>query len=1336
MSRRSRMTLIIGGSVVGLCLVLLITAVFIARSDWFRAEVRRRIVAEAEKVTGGRVDIGAFDFDWHTFKARVNDLVIHGTEPAGSPPLLRARSVTVVLKLVSVLERTVDLQSVDVEQPQSHLIIYPDGSTNVPQPKVSRTSNKTPVETILDLAIGRFTVQNGTVDVNSQRNPWAASGENLRAQFTYDVLHRAYRGDISIQPLHLTVSTSVPVDIGVKVSLALEKNKVTVSSARLETPQSNAELSGAVENFTSPVSSLQYNLQLSLAELNRTLRLRSRAEGTVFVGGSVSFRDFGHYLLTGNVHTNTFSFRQGRWQLRNIRAVSALRVDPDKIDLTGLRVSAFEGSFTGRARIERLDRFRLEGEASNFDLRRVVELTEARRVPWDGLLSGPMEVTGLLSELHRGRFIAHGRLAISPAPESAAVHGSVDANYNGLRGTLDLGNSFIQFPFSRLDFSGSMGQQLRVHLQSSKPDELLPALDMFASNAPQALPVKFENGVATFDGTVTGSLPAPQIAGHVTLTNFIYAGDKFGSFAADIAAQKSGLTVQNAMLARDAMRGRFNASIALRDWKLETNGAISASGSLQNANVTYLLAIIGKPEIPATGTLSASGRITGTTGTPLIKADVTVNNGAFFSEPFDRVTAHVDYLNNLATIGSGQINSGKKQVKFDVEYTHAPAKFDTGDLNFQATSNRIPLNEIHVVPQRQPSLTGTIELTTKGSASISKDRSGHTTFQLTSLTANATGHGIQVEQKSIGDIHLTATTQNSILTAHLESAIANSNIRADGHWRLEGDNPGSAEVNFTKLDLAVLSAWLRKPASPFTLAGAVEGKVTIEGPALKPDAWTVAADIPHLDITPLPGDIAGGNPQTIALHNSGPIRLTMKNSIVRVESARLTGQDTNLALTGLISLNEKNPLDLRLNGTLDLAVLEDFNADLVSTGKVLLDTSIRGTFTMPLVIGRMDLQNANLNLATFPNGLANATGVILFNGNRATIQNVSGESGGGKITAAGFASYINGEPTFRIEVSADQVRVRYPEGASTVADSRLSWTGTLQRSLVSGTVTVLRTAFNPHTDFGSILARSAEPVRTAVSHTGLLAGMQFDVQIETSPDVLFQSALAQQLQAEANLRLRGTATNPVLLGRINITQGELTFFGTKYTINQGSISFFNPVKLEPIMNIDLETKTRGIDVTITISGPMNKLNVSYRSDPPLQFSDIVALLATGRAPSSDPSLLARESGAAQGWQQMGASALVGQAIANPVAGRLQRFFGVSRIKIDPQLTGVVNPQARLTLEQQVTPDITFTYITNITRSNPQVIRIEWALNRQWSVVALREENGLFGMDFYYKKLFK
>jgi len=32
--------------------------------------------------------------------------------------------------------------------------------------------------------------------------------------------------------------------------------------------------------------------------------------------------------------------------------------------------------------------------------------------------------------------------------------------------------------------------------------------------------------------------------------------------------------------------------------------------------------------------------------------------------------------------------------------------------------------------------------------------------------------------------------------------------------------------------------------------------------------------------------------------------------------------------------------------------------------------------------------------------------------------------------------------------------------------------------------------------------------------------------------------------------------------------------------------------------------------------------------------------------------------------------------------------------------------------------------------------VEWSLSKQWSVVALREENGLFGLDFFYKRRFK
>ncbi len=174
-----------------------------------------------------------------------------------------------------------------------------------------------------------------------------------------------------------------------------------------------------------------------------------------------------------------------------------------------------------------------------------------------------------------------------------------------------------------------------------------------------------------------------------------------------------------------------------------------------------------------------------------------------------------------------------------------------------------------------------------------------------------------------------------------------------------------------------------------------------------------------------------------------------------------------------------------------------------------------------------------------------------------------------------------------------------------------------------------------------------------------------------------------------------------------------------------------------MVNLDLQTKVRSVDVTLTLSGPITKMNVTYRSDPPLQLADIVGLLATGREPASAPGLVGARTAQSQSWEQAGASALMGQAIASPLAGRLQRFFGVSRLKIDPTISGTTGtPEARVTLEQQLSPTLTFTYITNLTRAEQQTMRVEWGLTKDWSVVGLREENGLFGVDFLYRKRFK
>jgi translocation and assembly module TamB len=250
-------------------------------------------------------------------------------------------------------------------------------------------------------------------------------------------------------------------------------------------------------------------------------------------------------------------------------------------------------------------------------------------------------------------------------------------------------------------------------------------------------------------------------------------------------------------------------------------------------------------------------------------------------------------------------------------------------------------------------------------------------------------------------------------------------------------------------------------------------------------------------------------------------------------------------------------------------------------------------------------------------------------------------------------------------------------------------------------------------------------------------GIQSDVRIDTAQNLEVLTSLTRDIQAEANLRLRGNVDRPILLGNVSVTEGEIDFFGNKYRINRGELNFNNPAKIEPVVNMDLETRVRGITVDITFAGPLNKLSFSYRSDPPLDSAQIIALLAVGREPVGLGALASSQAMTNSSYLATGTNAILQQAITAPVSGRLQRFFGVSHIKIDPQLTDITSvPQARLTFEQQISKDITLTYITNLSRTSEQVIRVEWDLSRRWSVVAVRDENGLFGMDLQYRKRFK
>jgi translocation and assembly module TamB len=108
--------------------------------------------------------------------------------------------------------------------------------------------------------------------------------------------------------------------------------------------------------------------------------------------------------------------------------------------------------------------------------------------------------------------------------------------------------------------------------------------------------------------------------------------------------------------------------------------------------------------------------------------------------------------------------------------------------------------------------------------------------------------------------------------------------------------------------------------------------------------------------------------------------------------------------------------------------------------------------------------------------------------------------------------------------------------------------------------------------------------------------------------------------------------------------------------------------------------------------------------------------------------------------EVGATTLLSEAISSQLGGRVQRLFGISRFSVDPSYlattTAGQNPAARVTIQQQFARDLIITYSTDVTSTQQQVIEIEYALRPDLSVIALRDENGTFGIDVVRKKRFK
>ena len=332
MSRRKRAALIFAGIVALLLVTVAGIGVWAIRSGWLVAKIRAGIIEQAEKATGGTVEMGALRSDWRKLTVETDRFVVHGTEPSGQAPLLAIDRLRVKLQIVSLIERDISIDRIEADRPRVHLIVYPDGATNLPQPKTIRKPGESVAQTILDLKIAHFDLRDGVILEESPGQPLrampaSAQGENLSAHVVYDLARARYSGDISLQPLHLVWNGLAPVDVQISASAAMERNRIVVSGATVTTAASGLNLKNAIlNNFSAPVLAARYDARVSLAEVAKIFKLGTKQTGTVNVAGEARFLSRADYRVSGSAFGSGIAFDN----LRNVAVSGSFDAGPEK----------------------------------------------------------------------------------------------------------------------------------------------------------------------------------------------------------------------------------------------------------------------------------------------------------------------------------------------------------------------------------------------------------------------------------------------------------------------------------------------------------------------------------------------------------------------------------------------------------------------------------------------------------------------------------------------------------------------------------------------------------------------------------------------------------------------------------------------------------------------------------------------------------------------------------------------------------------------------------------------------------------------------------------------
>ena len=1300
---------------VALAAVALWALISLVQGERFGSFVARQVEEAAGAYLEREVAIGALRVKVLPLGAEIDNFRLGGPEPE-DPPFAEIEQILIDADITDFRHPHLYLHQVKLIGPRIFLDFVGKGVNNLPRGRKRQDdADARPRRLPLKVTVRYLALERGFLELRQQRLPMALTAESLTAEVSGN-LERELQGRLSAPAVEVSLPKGDPIVGALNLAVELTPAGLELKEGRIEGIDLNAAVSGHIdwEGDKEVVLDLQASGDTSL--FRRMGYVNDQIQGPFELVGGMAWRSEA-WGFRGELNSRELTLL-GR-PIGHVRCV--LSGDRNGIQFDIERADYGEGAIRGAVNVD------YRGQDKSLEIDLVLDRVELltllmdQHIPVSGLsgtVSGVFNYRFPLGDANHGQGWGDLKIAAKVAadPDSLPVDGTVP---------LIIENGIIRTRAARVtteahevtatgyfDIARKAGQ-FEYQIDTIRLAELLKMLPLEeAAEPPLWLPT---SGQGEVDGTLFVGPEGPSTQLQLALRDVEAPGFSADRAQGRLLVGAEGVDDLRVELLRPGAGLIVTGRLPFPDPEAE---APAADFSLALDASKWPMAQV-HPWLPfeldldgaLTGSLVMSGDLDHPQGDLVARID-SIWLGDLLAES---LTLDMEFNPERVVLRRTVLTGPAGQVELS-------GSLDLADqvVSLQIASDDLDMTAEPLISLLPVEVGGTMRVGGVVGGSLDEPE----------VTADLTWRDLSVEERLLGE------DGSAELHAHLEGGDLNLSgdflglVSLDGGGRLTREGL-SLSVPVRGNDMQGLVSLSGTEVIP-DCSGEFAGVLTLEADFGTDKTWHSELLLEHFSL-----DLAEQR-----LTNLEPVVMHLSEDGFHLDSFYIgdPASESEMFLSGVVAFDEERAVDMRLQASLETTWLALVLPDLgLRTGRFDVLATVEGTLDSPRLDGQGTLSNGQVIVPGIPHALDNIRGQLLFYPEQVVVDSLKADLAGGQVRASGLLLPVseNGGFGYQLQMFAENINLRFPEGWLSRGDAELSLASTEEGGrILRGNVRLERAYYvqDIKVSMTQMLRGIFARQRVEVDRAGdLQTSTQLNIVIDGPGALRIRNNLAD-MRGDIDLVVRGTVANPVLFGRVEIERGgTVSYSGTKYTVDQGLVTFANPFAIEPVIDLAASARVREYNVTMSLFGTLDSLNANFSSDPPLADLEVLSLLTTG-----ETNWRGSQSSQSEGETEAAMRAtglLYGQA-ASMISERTSNLFGFDRVRLEPLTTSSGDlSSARVTVGKQVSRDIFLTYSYDPSTTEEQIIQVEWVFMEGTTLVLTQDGDGSYSADVRWEKTF-